>query len=623
MSNRPASRAVARIGRRAWTAAMLVCSCIALLPWAGQAQDTGDSASHAGLSSYRPPVPGIHGLVTSANPLASAAGARVLAEGGNAADAAVAVAATLNVVEPQSSGIGGNGYLVYFDKDKGQVLSLAMHAAAPLAVKPGSMGAAQRDYGMLASMPPGVIGGLIDLLDRQGTMSLAQVMAPAIDYARNGHPANRSLVASIQHQRAQIERFPTTAAVFLPGGRVPEVGEVFRQPAYAATLQKLVDAEQQVLAAGRSRQQALKAAMDRFYRGDIAAEIDAFFRREGGLITRQDLADYRPRWSAPLHTTYRGYDVYANGDSTRGGIEVLMQLNLIEGFDLRASGFQSARTLHLIAESIKVAKADIYRYVGDPRFVDVPWDGLLSKAYAAQRRGLISPDRAIAYPPAGDPPDRSRVAMAVRNSPRPLPEAYPGDPDTTSFSIVDAHGNTVVCTPTVGGGFGAGVVVGDTGLLFNNGMRLGSTAPYADSVNALAPGKVPLLNNSPIIVMKDGRLVLAIGTPGGESIGQTQFQGIVNVLDFGLDIQQAIEAPRLRVDAEPSFYKPGAAIEVALESRFPAAAVQGLKDRGHAVKILDAFTPGVGGMQGILVDSAHGTLSAGADPRRAGYAIGW
>lgn len=597
-----------------------------LLPLAGigSAQDTGDSAAHAAVATTRPPVPGMEGLVTSANPLSSAAGARILAEGGTAADATVAVAAVLNVVEPQSSGIGGNGYAMYYDKGQGQVYSLAMHGAAPLAVKPQAMTRQTLEYGMLASTTPGVIGGLIELLDRHGRLSLAQVLAPAIHYARDGHPANQSLVASIRRQRQQIERFPSTAAVFLPAGRPPQVGEMFRQPLYAQTLQKLVDAERQALAGGASRSQALRAAYARFYAGDIAGEIDGFFSREGGLVSRRDLQAYRPHWDAPLHTTYRGYDIYANPRATRGGVEVLMQLNLIEGFDLKKLGFQSAQTLHLIAESIKLAKADIYRHVADPAVTRVPWDGLLSKDYASERRGLISMERAMAYPQPGQPPQPLGVAVADARRPYPrLPEVYEDDPDTTSFSIVDREGNAVACTPTVGGGFGAGVVAGATGLLLNNGMRVGSTSPYADNVNALAPGKLPLLNNSPILVMKDGRLVMAIGTPGGESIGQTQFQGIVNVIDFGLDIQQAIEAPRVRIDAEPNFYRAGAVTTIAMESRISPSVSDALSKMGHPVKRLDAYTPSVGGMQGILVDGEHHTMSAGADPRRAGYAIGW
>ena len=602
--------------------ALLLALLAVALPCA--AQDTGDSNAHSGLSSYRPPVPGLQGLVTSAHPLASAAGASILRDGGTVADAAVAVAAVLNVVEPQSSGIAGNGYAMFYERATGQVHALSLHGAAPLAVKPEALDAGARSWGMQASTTPGAIGGLIELLDRHGKLSLAQVLQPAIGYARDGHPINRSLAESLQRQQGRLKQFPTSAAVYLPQGRAPETSELFRQPAYAATLQKLVDAERQALRAGKGRSAALRAAYDRFYRGDIAREIAGFFQKEGGLLSLADLAAYKPQWDRPLHIRYRGYDVYANADTTRGGVEVLMQLNLIEGFDLKASGFQTPATLHLIAESIKVAKSDVYRHVADPRYTKVPWEGLLSKDYAAKRRALIRTEGAVAYPEAGVPLQQEAPQQAAaRFAAARLPESYRESRDTTSFSIVDASGNALVMTPTVGGSFGAGVVVGNTGLLFNNGMRLGSTSPYADNVNALRPGQKPLLNNAPIIVLKEGRLVLALGTPGGEGIGQTQFQVLLHVLDFGLDIQQAIEAPRLLLDAEPNFYKPGAAIQLAVESRIPAQSSAGLRALGHDVRIMDAWTPEVGGMQGITMDERFGTLHAGADPRRAGYAIGW
>jgi gamma-glutamyltranspeptidase/glutathione hydrolase len=601
------------------------------------AQELGDAGAHAAMLAHRPAVPGIGGLVTSAHPLASAAGLQILMAGGNAVDAAVAMAAVLNVVEPQSSGIGGNGYATIFDKKTGKVYSLAMAGAAPLGIKPDEMTPQTLNSGVKAAVVPGVLGGLIAALDRFGSRSLAEVLAPAIRYAADGHPANRSLVDSIERQKARFLQTPTTAKVFLPNGKAPVVDEMITMPDYAATLRKLVDAEQGALESGKSRKEALQAAFNRFYRGDIAAEFVRFFKEAGGVMTAEDLAAFRPEWAEPVHTTYRGYDVYSNGSSTRGGIEVMMQLNLIEGFDLKALGHNSAATLHLIAESIKVAKADIYRYVGDPKFIDVPWAGLLSKEYARERRQLISLDKAMVYPDAGDPRAKARSARADDGSGNGadavmrsastarsrFPEEYESDPDTTSFSIVDKAGNAVACTPTVGGGFGTGVIVGNTGLLFNNGMRLGSTSPYPDNVNYLKGGQIPLLNNSPLIILKDGKLVMAIGTPGGESIGQTQFQGILNVLDFGLDIQEAIEAPRIRVDPKPNFYKPGAAMTLAVESRVPADVIEALKAKGHQLLLLPDYTAGTGGMQGILINAATGTMSAGADPRRAGYAIGW
>jgi gamma-glutamyltranspeptidase/choline dehydrogenase-like flavoprotein len=639
--------------------AALVCALAILggVARTSHAQDLGDAAGHARVQvqAHRPPVPGVSGLVTSAHPLASAAGLQILLKGGNAIDAAIAVAATLNVVEPSSSGIAGNGFATVFDKKSGKVYSLSMAGAAPKAMKAEAVTPDELDRGIKAAAVPGHLGGLIAALDRFGTRSLADVLEPAIGYAERGHPANASLVSGVAGQRAFFGKTPTSAKVFLPDGRVPAVGEMVKNVDLAATFRKLVEAEQQALKQGKSRSQALQAAADRFYRGDIAQEFARFFAANGGLLSAEDLAAYRPQWTEPVHTTYRGYDVYSNPSTSRGGIEVLMQLNLIEGFDLKALGHNSPATLHLIAETIKLAKADVYRYVADPKFADVPTAGLLSKEYAAERRKLIDPDKAMAYPAAGDPSTaaagRSRsaraagfgaggagraagsaeLAMARRSTasavasargPR-FPEDYEDDPETTSFSIVDREGNAVAMTPTLGGFFGTAVVAGNTGLLFNNGMRLGSTSPYPESVNYVRGGQVPVLNNSPLIVMKNGQLVLAIGTPGGETIGQTQFQGLLNVLDFGLNIQEAVEAPRMRVDPKPNFYKPGASMTIAIEARVPTAVVTALRALGHTVELLPDYTAGVGGMQGILIDEATRTMTAGADPRRAGYAIGW
>ena len=298
-----------------------------------------------------------------------------------------------------------------------------------------------------------------------------------------------------------------------------------------------------------------------------------------------------------------------------------MQLNLVESFDLEGMGAGSAAATHLMAEAIKVAKADIYRYVADPKSFAVPQAGMLSKEYAALRRRLIDPARAGGYPAPGSPAGAPATSQAASGP--VLGEHYERSYDTTSFSIVDHEGNAVACTPTLGGNFGNMVVMGGTGLLLNNGMRLGSTSPYPDNPNYVAPGRIPILNNAPVIVMKDGKLKMIFGTPGGETIGQTQFQVLVNVLDFGMGIQEAIEAPRFRVDAEPSFYKPGAQMTLAVESRLPNAVLDTLKGMGHTLDLLPAFTAGVGGVQGILFNLEAGTMTAGADPRRAGYTVGW
>jgi gamma-glutamyltranspeptidase / glutathione hydrolase len=607
---------------------LLFVAVIALSSLGLRAQDRGDAAAQAGVRALRPAVPGIHGLVTSAHPLASMAGTRILMAGGNAFDAAVAVAAVLNVVEPQSSSIAGNGFATVFVKKTGQVYSLAMAGAAPKGLNVAEMTEATLNAGMKAAVVPGNIGGLIAMLDRFGTKTLADVLAPAIEYADLGHPANDGFVAAVRGGQRLLAQMPTSAALFMPGGKLPSTGEMVRNPDLASTLKKLAEAEQAAAKKGAARSAALRAAHDRFYKGDIAQDIAQYFKANGGVMTEGDLAAYAPQWEAPLHTTYRGYDVYTNASTSRGGFEVLMQLNLVEAFDLKAMKYGSAQAIHLQAEAIKVAKADIYKYVGDPKFTKVPVEGLLSKAFAAERRKLIDPARAIVYPDAGNPSAFARTTSAPagpsRGDARPAwPERYDPDPETTSFSIVDREGNAVSVTPTIGGGMGTGVVVGHTGLLFNNGLRLGSTSPYPDNVNYVRAGQIPLLNNSPVIVLKDGQLVLAIGTPGGETIGQTEFQGIVNVLDFGLTIQEAIEAPRFRLDPDPNFYKPGAAMTLAIERRVPAATITALEAMGHKVELLTEYTAGVGGMQGILVNLQTRTMTAGADPRRAGYAIGW
>lgn len=604
-----------------------------------QAQDRGDANAQGAVRALRPSVPGVHGLVTSAHPLASMAGMRILLAGGNAFDAAVAVAAVLNAVEPQSSSIAGNGFATMFDKKAGQVHSLAMAGAAPRGLVVSAMTPETLNSGLSSAVVPGNIGGLIAMLDRFGTRSLADVLAPAIEYAEQGHPANDGFAAGVRSGQKLLSRAPTSAALFMPAGKLPAAGEIVRNPDFASTLKKMAEAEQSAVKRGATRTAALKAARDRFYKGDIAEEIAGFFKANGGAMTLADLAAYEARWETPLHTTYRGHDVYSNASTSRGGFEVLMQLNLLEGFDLAGVKPGSPQALHLQAEAIKVAKSDIYKYVADPAFTKVPVVGLLSKRFAAERRKLIDPARAVAYPEAanaaafaattslqqarGDEPGRGDKPLGVSSSQPAWPERYESDPETTSFSIVDRDGNAVAVTPTIGGGMGTGVVVGRTGLLFNNGLRLGSTSPYPDNVNYVRAGQIPLLNNSPVIVLKNGQLVLAIGTPGGETIGQTQFQGIVNVLDFGMTIQEAIEAPRFRLDPDPNFYKPAAKIAFEIERRVSPATVEALRAMGHTVNLLPEFTAGVGGMQGILIDQRSKTMTAGADPRRAGYAVGW
>lgn len=593
---------------------------VALLAQNRQEQVHPDAAGPAAQSRavYRPAVQFVHGGVTAGHPLASMAGLRVLLEGGNAADAAVATLSTLHVMRPQSSGTGGNGFFTIYDKATDRVYSLGATGAAPMAIDPETMTRESLNHGILAGVVPGLFGGWIAVLDRFGTMSLSEVLEAAIDYAENGHPIEESVVRSIAGARERFEQFPTSANFFLPGGKVPEPGEMFRMADLASTFKKVVEAEQDALRAGKSRSEALQAAFDRFYKGDIAQEMARFYQENGGDFTLEDFARYEPIWAEPVHTTFRGYDIYSSPSTSRGGFEVAMQLNLVEGFDLKSLGHNSAETLHLLAEAIKVAKADIYHYVADPAYTDIPAAGLLSKEYAAERRRLIGQRLAMSYPAAGRPADISASILTPRG---PQFDELAELGGTTSFSVADQFGNVMSVTPTHGGGFGTGVVVGNTGLLFNNGTRIGSTSPYPDDVNYVRGGQIPLLNNSPVIVMKDGEFVLAIGSPGGETIGQTQFQTVLNVLEFGMSIQEAVAAPRFVLTAEPNFYLPGAEIVLNLENRISPAVASALIDMGHNVEMAAPYS--LGSNQGILRDAGTGTMSAGADPRRVGYAVGW
>ena len=612
---------------RSWAVAAVVSLIGSVAGIAVLAQQQAAEAPASARTFYsRPAVAAMNGVVTTGHPIASSAGLQMLLKGGNAFDAAVAVGAMAALGEPEMNGIGGNGFVTIFEKKTGKVHSVSMAGAAPKALKPAEMTPATLNAGMNAGIVPGNLGGYLSILDKLGTMSIAEVFAPAIEYAERGYPIDQMLAGSIDRGKNNLAKYPTTAKIFLPNGQPLKAGELLKNPDYAATLRKLVDAEKQALVKKATRSQAIKAAFDRFYKGDIAQEFERFFKANAGVLTAADLAAYEPQWTEPLRTTYRGYDVFSNPSTSRGGFEVLMGANLVERFNLASYGPGSPQATHALIEAIKVSKADIYRYVADPKFVTVPTAGLLAKPYAASRSALIDMSKASAYPQPGTPEGRTSTsapsAFAEASARQPFPERYDAEQHTTSFSIVDKFGNAIGVTPTLGGLFGNNVVVGNTGLLLNNGMRLGSTSPYPDNVNYVGAGKVPILNNSPVVVLKDGKLAFVFGTPGGETIGQTEFQMLVNLIDFQLPVQQAIEAPRFSLDADPNFYRPGSEITVSIESRMPAATIEALKAMGHKVRVNPGWGS-IGHMQTIKIDPVTGAITAGGDPRRTGYAMGY
>ena len=566
------------------------------------------------VAAHRVEVPMPHGGVTAGHPLAAMAGTRMLMQGGTAADAVVAAMAVMNVVEPWASSAGGNGFATCLDRRSGAVHSLAFTGGAPRLLDP-QVDPSAMDHGPKALTVPGAFGGWIALARRFGKLPLSVLLEPAIGYARDGHPLDPSIALFIARAQKTLALYPSSAAIFLPDGTPPVPRSIFRNPDLARTLQSLADAETKALKGGADRDRALQAAHDYFYTGPVAQEFARFSIETGGWLRLDDLKNYQPRWDKPVTTNYRGFDVFCSPLTSRTGLELCEQLNLVEGFDLAALPPDDPRFTHLLIEAIKVAKADVYKYAADPRFSQTPVDALLSKAYATQRRRLIDPARAGAYPDGGAP-----MMAALRGRQFAARDEQTRGGDTTSLSAVDADGNAIAVTTTVGGGFGTFLVMGDTGILFNNGLRLGSTAPYPGHPNMRAPGKVPLLGNGPTIVLDKGRLKLVFGSPGGETIGQTQFQFLVNAIDRDMPVQAAIEAPRFALDADPSFYKPGAAITVQAEGRFSPAVLSGLAAMGHRIEQVGPYA--IGSVQGIMVD-ASGARMAGADPRRMGYAVGY
>lgn len=570
-----------------------------------------------GLLAHRPAVPGVQGLVASGHPLASMAGMRVLMQGGTAADAAVTVMGTLASVEPMASGVGGGVVLTVYDAETNGVYTLNATGVAAARLGTAEPDAASLYRGVRAGVVPGLVGAWIELLERFGVMTLGQALQPAIEYAEQGHPLTAPAVAAMAAAPELFERYPTTAAVFMPDGELPEVGHPVSYPDLARTLHKLVEAEETSRINGADRQAGLRAAFTRFYRGDMARDMVRFLDREEGLLTRGDFAGYQPEWTEPATTTYRGYEIHGPAAPARGGVEVLLALDVLEGFDLASMEPGSADVLHLIIEAVKIAKADAHGFVADPGEVEVP-PGLISKAFADVRRRLISPDEAMVFPAPGSLAEGEPEARASGG--RRLDEmSAPGG--TASLSVFDRWGNIVVANPTLGSRWGTGVVVGNTGLILQNGMRIGAAAPDPDHPGYPRGGRVPVVNGAPTLVLNEGQVVLALAGQEGRSVGPAVLQTIVNVIDFGMGIQEAIEAPRVSLRATPSFFEEGVAVTVQLEDRMPDSVLNRLAALGHEVELLPGY--GIGNVQGMFRRSGSGVMVAGADPRQTMYAVGW
>ncbi len=544
-------------------------------------------AFSAAGTAHRATVTGTRGMVASAHPLASIAGLRILMQGGNAIDAAVATAAALNVVEPYMSGIGGNGFMhVYSVREKAHGVLDYMGlspGAAELALYDSPE---KRDRGPLTPLVPGACGGWLEALRRYGTMDAGTVFTPAIEYAEQGFAFTVKNHLFTGSNAADLSRYPASAATYLIDGRTPRPGEVLVQQDLARTFCAVAE-----------------GGPDVFYRGEIADRIVRYMEESGGLITHEDLRGFEPVWLDPVHVDYRGYRVFAPPPPCQA-VQYLEVLNMMEGFDVGGMGHNTAATLHRFIEATKLATADRAEYTG---IEAPPVAGLLSKAYASERRKQIG-ERARAT--GGEVYTATKMADEVLAGD---PYAWMRTECTTHFDTADADGNAVAVTQSLGSGFGSGMVVPGTGIALNNMMRWFDLEPQ--SPNVVGPSRKIEMCMSPAQVWDDQGLRLLIGTPGSYGILQTTPQMIMNVLDHNMNVQAAIEAPRVKATS------PG--YTVCAETRIAGEVLAALEEMGHRFNRLGDWSPGLGGGQGIMVDPETGCFMGGADPRRDGYAIGW
>ena len=518
------------------------------------------------------------GVVASANPFASEVGLDVLRHGGNAVDAAVAAAAVLTMVESRNGHLGGDTFMLIsrpHGRSGHEVVALNGSGAAPAAAtleRYRRAGGFPED-GLLTSTVPGTVSCWGLAVERYGTRSLAELLEPAAWYAEHGVPVTARLHRLLTNDAPTYRKYEDAAAVFIPDGRVPEEGELLRQPGLARSLRRIG-------AGGR----------DEFYRGALAAELVAASERYGGLFTREDFSKHETEMATPLSTDYRGYTVYEQPPVSQG-IIVLLALNILSHFDVRASGQGVAATLHLQLEALKLAFADRLRYLGDPAFVDMPLAMLLSPEHAAEQARNIDPRRAL---PIDLPAQRQ--------------------PDTTYLCVADEAGMMVSYIHSLY--TGAGVVLGETGVLMNSrllGFNLDEGHP-----NCLAPGKRPIHTLNPWLVHKDGQPVFVGGTPGAHWQVQTNLQILTDLIDFGLDPQRAIEAPRFTFGHQTD--APVGNPTVSMESRFDPAVVEELRAMGHTIEVSGPWDSG-GAVQLIARDPKTGLYRGATEVRRPGNTV--
>lgn len=590
-------------------------------------------------AALRPAVVGPTGGVSTGHPLTTAAAFSILLKGGNAFDAGVASLIAGGVLEQDLYSLGGEALVLVYPKKENKVTSIVGQGWAPKAVDVDwylSRNKSLEGAGLDPAVVPGALHAALTVLEKWGTMSFEEVAASGIAYAENGFPMRNSTAQAIERQLKFFERWPGNKAYWLkPDGSAYKPGETIKLPALARTLKRMVEAERGAKRRGRAA--GIAAARDRFYKGDIAAEMVAFLQQHGAPFDKSDFAEYFARIEEPARTTYRGYTVYKHGFGSQGPV-LLQALNILENFDLHGMGYASADYLHTVTEALKLAYADRDSFYADPAFVQAPAEGLLSKAYAKQRAALIDPKKASTSFIAGDPTKfdskvkewkfwKANVADGA------TPRTQSGDEvntpevvkDTTHMAVIDKDGNMFDVTPS-GGWVPGAVILGDTGI----GMSVRGEQFWLDKTHAnqIRPRARPRYTLTPSMVFKGDVPMMGLGTPGGDNQDQTILQALLSIVDFWDDwypnLHGALERPRVQtMHFYGSFWPHTAGFnQLNVEAAIPDAVYNELKARGHDVSRLRQF-----GMSGcataVMIDPATGNRIAGADPRRDCYAIAY
>ena len=609
----------------------IAAAAAAALPRAGVAQNAPPPSIAARaasppaeqMSTVRPELYGTHGMVAAGTSYTVQAGTQILGAGGNAFDAGVAAVLAAAVNEISHFGMGGEAPAIVFQAATGKVTVISGQGPAPMAARPAHF----RGAGVIPGNGPngGTVPAVIDAmalaLQNFGTMSLEQVLEPAIRLA-DGFPMYGTVRNALLIYQLHSARWEWSRRNYYPDGGVPEIGEVFRQPNLATTLRAIAAAERSALARGVDRVQAIEAGRDVFYKGDVGRRIAAAVQADGGLLSYQDLASYKGRLEAPVTTRFQGHDVHKAGFWSQGPA-LLMTLNILEAAGLPRMRHGSEQYLHTLVEAIKLAFDDRNAWFGDPLFADIPADGLLSKAYATERAAQISA-QASSQHRYGNPYAHQRGGRPPTAPFTPRRLGVSGDlaSDTTAIEVVDAQGNLFSCTPSSGWLMGGAYLAGDTGVPMSNRMPIFDLDPA--SPNVLVGGKRPRTTLTPTIVTRDGRPFMAVGTPGGDTQDQHIAQTLLNVILGGQNLQQALEAPRLQsVHFHASFGEkrtvPGG---IEIESRFGAAIITGLMRRGHRVDVVGGYDIETAGVA-VGVDPRSDTLRGGADIRGERQVFGW